>query len=72
MRENDKIKLPTIREIQRAREPPSGHGLFTVKGVEWLRSLKLEPVDCHLGLIEPLEEEVRVLSSRLKREARAR
>jgi transposase len=48
---------------------PTGYGLFTVKGVEWLSGLGMEPVDCYLRLIEPLKSEVKFLSSRLKREA---
>ena len=48
---------------------PTGCGLFPVKGVEWLHGLGLEPVDCYLRLIEPLKGEVKLLSSRLKREA---
>jgi transposase len=50
-------------------KPPTGYGLFTAKGAEWMRSLGLEPVDCYLRLIEPLKGEVKILSSRLKREA---
>ncbi len=50
-------------------KPPTGFGLYTIKGVEWLRGLGLEPVDCYLRLMEPLKYEVKTLSSRLKREA---
>jgi transposase len=50
-------------------KPPTGYGLFTVKGVEWLHGLSLEPVDCYLRLIEPLKGEVKTLSGDLKREA---
>lgn len=47
-------------------KPPDGCGLFTRKGVDWLRSLCLEPVDCYLRVMEPLNFEVRRLSVELK------
>ena len=50
-------------------KPSAGYGLFTARGVEWLHSLNLEPVDCYLRFIEPLKGEVKLLSSNLKREA---
>jgi transposase len=49
--------------------PPTDYGLFTARGAEWLHSLNLEPVDCYIRLIEPLKDKVKLLSSRLKREA---
>jgi transposase len=48
---------------------PKEYSLFTVKGVEWLKGLNVEAVDCYLRLMDPLKLEVRLLSSRLKREA---
>jgi len=39
-------------------KPPTGYGLFTAKGIEWMRSLGLEPVDCYLRLIEPLKDQL--------------
>jgi transposase len=47
-------------------KPPDGCGLFTRKGVDWLRSLGLEPVDCYLRVMEPLNFEIRRLSLDLK------
>ena len=47
-------------------KPPTGQGLFTRKGVEWLRSLGLEPVDCYFRLMGPLNREVLVLSKELR------
>ena len=41
-------------------------GLFTKRGVEWLRSLKLEPVDMYLRLISSLNAETLTLSRTLK------
>jgi transposase len=63
-----KVKIRDILAVEGVK-PPTGYGLFTAKGVEWLRSLKLEPVDCYLRLIEPLKEEVKRVSGDLKRSA---
>jgi len=41
-------------------------GLFTRKGVDWLRSLGLEPIDCYLRVIMVLNGEIRRLSLELK------
>jgi len=48
-------------------KPPEGLSLFTRKGVDWLRSLGLEPVECYLRVIEVLNGEIRRLSLELKR-----
>jgi len=63
-----KVKIRDVLAYEGIK-PPTGYGLFTGKGVEWMRSLGLEPVDCYLRLIEPLKSEVRMLSRDLKREA---
>jgi transposase len=47
-------------------KPPSDHGLFTEKGVEWLHSLGLEPVESYIRVIEVLDEEIKQLSRHLK------
>jgi transposase len=44
-------------------------GLFARKGVEWLRSLRLEPVDMYLRLMHSLNVEILTLSGDLKRMA---
>jgi len=44
--------------------------LFTKKGVEWLQSLSLEPIECYLRIIEVLNGEIRCLSRQLRRLAR--
>jgi len=51
-------------------KPPNGYGLFTRKGVEWLHSLNLEPVECYLRILEVLNGEIRLLSRQLRRLAR--
>jgi len=47
-------------------KPPDGCGLFTRKGVDWLRSLGLEPVNCYLRVMEVLNGEIRRLNLELK------
>ena len=47
-------------------KPPPDYGLFTQKGITWLHSLNLEPVESYLRIIAPLDEEVKNLSSHLK------
>lgn len=47
-------------------KPPSDHGLFTLKGVEWLHALSLEPVESYLRVLKPLDDEIRLLSKHLK------
>ena len=63
-----KVKIRASLAVEGIR-PPDGFGLFTAKGVEWMRGLGLEPVDCYLRLIEPLKEEVKLVSRDLKRTA---
>ena len=47
-------------------KPPKKYCLFTRKGVEWLKSLGLEPVDCYLRLMGPLKRETLTLSRGLR------
>jgi len=47
-------------------KPPKEYGLFTRKGVDWLKGLGLEPIDSYLRLMPPLKEEIRVLSLKLR------
>ena len=42
--------------------PPSEYGLFTAKGLEWLRSLQLDAVDSYLPVIQTLDIQVGKLS----------
>jgi transposase len=42
-----KVKIRDSLAYEGAK-PPTVYGLFTVKGVEWLHGLGLEPVDCYL------------------------
>ena len=45
---------------------PGKYGLFTRNGREWLRDLGLEPVDSYLRMMEPLQDEIRLLSLELR------
>jgi len=67
VRERAKLKAK-IRGVlaYEGLKPPEGLGLFTRKGVDWLRSLGLEPIDCYLRLIVVLNGEIRRLSRELK------
>jgi transposase len=47
----------------------SKKGLFTIDGVNWLRSLNLEPISMYLRLIEALDREINALSNELKEKA---
>jgi transposase len=71
VRQRAKLKVK-IRDIlaYEGVKPPEGHGLFTRKGVDWLRGLGLEPVDCYLRLMAPLSREVLLLSKELRGMAR--
>jgi len=60
-----KVKIRDVLTYEGIK-PPTGHGLFTRKGVGWLRGLGLEPVDCYLRLMAPLSREVLLLSKELR------
>jgi len=45
---------------------PSEYGLFTGKGVEWLHALNLEPVESYLRVLNPLHDEIKLLSKQLR------
>jgi len=47
-------------------KPLGGYGLFTRKGVEWLHSMGLEPIECYLRIMAPLSDEIRHLSLQLR------
>jgi len=51
-------------------KPPEEYSLFAGKGVEWLHSLNLEPIECYLRIMEPLNIEIRRLSLQLKHMAK--
>ena len=45
---------------------PSDHGLFTGKGVAWLHTLNLEPIESYLRVLKPLDDEIKLLSKHLR------
>jgi transposase len=68
MRSKLKVKVKaqlTINGIQ----PPSEHGLFTSKGLEWLHSLQLDSVESYLPVISSLDIQVGKLSNELQKMA---
>ena len=54
---------------KRDPEGSSSKGLFTIDGLEWLRSLNLEPISMYLRLVEALDKEIHILSTELKERA---
>jgi transposase len=64
-----KVKIRDIMAYEGVK-PPEGYGLFTRKGVEWLSSLNLEPVDCYLRLMKPFQLEILRISKELRTLAR--
>jgi transposase len=65
MRAKLKVKIRAQLDIN-GLTPPSEHGLFTVKGLEWLRSLQLDAVDSYLPVIQTLTIQVGKLSRELR------
>jgi len=45
---------------------PSEYGLFTGKGVEWLHSLNVEPVESYLRIMRIFDDEIRLLNRQLR------
>ena len=52
-----KVKIRSVLTYEGIK-PPKGYGLFTRRGVEWLRGLGLEPIDSYLRVMAPLREEI--------------
>lgn len=67
VRERSKLKVK-VRDYlaYNGIEVKLEEGLFTKKGIEWLRSLHLEPIEMYLRLIHALHTEILVLSGTLK------
>jgi len=59
-----KVKIKSVLAYEGIK-PPSDHGLFTLKGIEWLRSLSLEPVDSYLRIMSIFNREIKFLSKQL-------
>jgi transposase len=60
-----RVKIKSILTYEGIRWP-SDHGLFTVKGVEWLHALRFEPIESYLRVLKPLDDEIRLVSRRLR------
>jgi transposase len=59
-----KVKIKSILTYEGIKVP-FDHGLFTLKGVEWLGSLNLESVDSYLRIMNIFNMEIKVLSKQL-------
>jgi transposase len=66
MRAKLKVKIKAQLTIN-GITPPSEYGLFTRRGVEWLHSQQLDPVESYLTVIIALDTEVGKLSKELRR-----
>ena len=60
-----RVKIKSILTYEGVRWP-SDHGLFTVKGVEWLHGLCFEPVESYLRVLKPLDDEIKLVSKQLR------
>lgn len=60
-----RTKIKSILTYEGIKQPID-HGLFTGKGVEWLHTLELNPIESYLRIISPLDEEIRCVSKELK------
>jgi len=60
-----RVKVKSILTYEGIKWPSEG-GLFTRKGVEWLHGLSLEPVESYLRVLKPLDDEIKLVSKRLK------
>jgi transposase len=49
-----RVKIKSILTYEGIK-PPSDHGLFTLKGVEWLHALDLDPVESYLRIVKLLD-----------------
>jgi len=65
MRSKLKVKIKA-QLVVNGLTPPSEYGLFTSKGLEWLRSLQLDAVDSYLPVISTLDIQVGKLSRELR------
>ena len=59
-----KVKIKIVLTYEGIK-PPLDHGLFTLKGVEWLHSLSLESVDSYLRIMNTFSREIKLLSKQL-------
>jgi len=60
-----KVKIKSIL-LYEGIKTPFGHGLFTLSGVEWLRSLNFESIDSYLRIMDIFNREIKLLSGQLE------
>jgi len=63
-----RVKIKNLLTYEGVK-PPAEYGLFTQKGVEWLHTLGLKPIESYLRIIKPLDDEVKLISKDLKEQA---
>jgi transposase len=59
-----KMKIKSVL-LYEGIKPPLSHGLFTLKGVEWLHSLNFESIDSYLRIMSIFNKEIKLLSKQL-------
>jgi transposase len=70
VRERVKLRVKTKNILTyEGIKPPIDYGLFTQKGMEWLHTLNLKPVESYLRIITPLDDEIKLISKELKEQA---
>jgi transposase len=60
-----RVKIKSILTYEGIRWP-SDSGLFTEKGVGWLHSLSVEPVESYLRIMRTFDDEIRLLNRQLR------
>jgi transposase len=60
-----RVKIKSILTYEGIKWP-SEYGLFTKKGVEWLHSLNVEPVESYLRIMRIFDDEIRLLNRQLR------
>ena len=60
-----KVKIWSVLSYEGVK-PLKGYGLFTRRGVEWLKTLGLDLVNSYLRVMKTLKEQIRLLSRELR------
>ncbi|MBD3206186.1 hypothetical protein GF319_07560 [Candidatus Bathyarchaeota archaeon] len=57
---NDKVDSKALAKLLRLKALPESYIPPIELGVEWLKGIGMEPVDCYLRLMEPFKQEILV------------
>jgi transposase len=60
-----KVKIKSVLTYEGVKWP-SEYSLFTLKGVEWIHLLNLDPVESYLRIMRAFDDEIRLLSRQLR------